>query len=190
MVRRTESRRRALSELILRKLIFMSMLTLLPAFLADSVQRRKVQVDLQSQILRKRFQILAGFFIRKMDYRSAFAALEMDVLLAVIFLLGCLVNKSVGDERLVFYELAVFGHLVQISVDRRFVHAHTVGCQKIRKLPGCKSAVHFRLDELRNQICCLSVIGLLQHSCNLQQSGFFVKGLFEFFSVEFSPWIL
>ena len=62
-----------------------------------------------------------------MDYRAAFAALEMDVFLAVILLFRSLVDKSVRNQRLVLDELAVFRHFVQISIDRRFIYAHTVG---------------------------------------------------------------
>lgn len=93
-----------------------------------------------------------------MDYRTALAALEMDVLRAVVLLLRVLVHERIRNHRLVLDEPPALRHLLKIPVDCRLVHIHTVLLQERRQLPGRESMLHLGLDELRNQICRLRVV--------------------------------
>lgn len=145
------------------------------AFWAYSVKRRRIKVNLKSHRIRDGFYIVHCVFVGKMNQGTAFAALKMNVLVAMAFRLGTLIYKSVVYRRLVFCKKPVFCKPVQIAVDGRFVYFKPVFFQKIRKFRCGKNLFKPGFYKRRDEFRCFCVINFLQHGCILCNGKNFVK---------------
>ena len=102
-----------------------------------------------------------------MNYRAAFFALKVNVPVALSVFFRRLVNKTVRNSRLAFYEPPAFNKLVKVAVNSRLVHTFPALRKKGKQLHRRKSAFRSFLNKLRNQIRSFGVVRFLQYGCIL-----------------------
>ena len=158
---------KALEQQTGRKEIYRQSLVEFFAFWAYSVKRRRIKINFKSHWIRYGLYVIHCVFVGKMNQRTAFATLKMNMFMTMTFSLGTLIYKSIIYRRLVLCKKTFFRKSVQIAVHSRLIHLKLVFLQKIRKFGCRKNSFKASFNEGRNEFRCLSVIRFLQHGCIL-----------------------